>query len=112
MSALGGGKANELTIQNDMPKHLVAKGWLLGKTENFNRAIALYTEDLLGFVKETQDEQWQKFRVLSPSHPEQHFLERVTSPLEKTDPNSSSAMRAFCTAPAVGRCEPAKALAA
>lgn len=35
MSALGGGKANELTIQNDMPKHLVAKGWLLGKTENF-----------------------------------------------------------------------------
>jgi type I restriction enzyme R subunit len=31
MSALGDGKANELTFQNDMLKHLLANGWLLGK---------------------------------------------------------------------------------
>ena len=31
MSALGSGKANELTFQNDMLKHLLANGWLLGK---------------------------------------------------------------------------------
>lgn len=31
MSALAGGKANELIFQNDMLKHLPANGWLLGK---------------------------------------------------------------------------------
>lgn len=98
MSALGGGKANELTFQSDMLKHLVANGWLLGKTENYNRELALYPEDLLGFVKDTQDEQWQKFCALYPSHPEQNFLERVATQLNKTDPNAASKdMRTFGT---------------
>jgi type I restriction enzyme R subunit len=58
MSTLSGsGKTNEFTFQNDMIKQLVANGWLLGKPENYNRELALYPEDLLGFVQETQDEQ-------------------------------------------------------
>ncbi|MDR8365036.1 DEAD/DEAH box helicase family protein [Pseudomonas sp. JL3] len=98
MSALGGGKANELTFQNEMLKHLVAKGWRLGKMENYNRELALYVDDLLGFVKETQDEQWQKFCALYPSNPEHHFLERVATQLNKTDPNAASKdMRTFGT---------------
>ena len=98
MSALGSGKANELTFQNDMLKHLLANGWLLGKAEQYNRELALYPEDLLGFVQETQDEQWQKFCALYPSNPEQHFLERVASQLNKTDPNAASKdMRTFGT---------------
>ena len=98
MSALGGGKANELTFQNEMLKNLVAKGWWLGKMENYNRELALYPEDLLGFVKETQDEQWQKFCALYPSNPERHFLERVATQLNKTDPNAASKeMRTFGT---------------
>jgi len=32
----------------------VANGWLLGKSENYNRELALYEEDLLGFVQDTQ----------------------------------------------------------
>ena len=67
MSVLAGGKAHELTFQNDMLKHLLANGWLLGKAEHYNRELALYPEDLLGFVKETQHEQWHKFCVLYPS---------------------------------------------
>ncbi|WP_322615028.1 type I restriction endonuclease subunit R [Pseudomonas sp. BIC9C] len=98
MSALGGGKANELTFQNDMLKHLVTKGWLLGKTENYNRELALYPDDLLGFVKETQDGQWQKFCALYPNNPEHHFLERVATQLNKTDPHAASKeMRTFGT---------------
>ena len=31
MNALAGGKANELTFHNDMLKHLLANGSLLGK---------------------------------------------------------------------------------
>jgi type I restriction enzyme, R subunit len=84
MSTLsGGGKANEFTFQNDMIRQLVANGWLLGKPEGYNRELALYEEDVLGFVKDTQEEQWQKFCSLYPNNPEQKFLERVASQLNK-----------------------------
>jgi type I restriction enzyme R subunit len=83
------GKATELTFQNDMLKHLVASGWLLGSAAKYNRELALYPEDLLGFVKDTQSTEWQKFCTLYPSDPEQKFLERVVSQLGKTDPNAA-----------------------
>lgn len=92
------GKENELTFQNDVIRQLAANGWLVGKPENYNRELALYSEDLLGFVKESQGEQWQKFCALYPSNPEGKFLERVASQLNKADPNAASkAMRTFGT---------------
>ena len=112
MSAQGGGKANELTLQNEMLKHLVSTGLLLGKAKRYNRELALYPEDLLGFVQVSQTAQWKKLFDFYPSLPEQNFLARVASQLNKTAPNLGSALRAFCTAPLLGRCEPAKALAA
>jgi type I restriction enzyme, R subunit len=91
-------KASELTFQNDMIQQLLTNGWLLGKPEGYNRALALYAEDVLGFVQDTQDEQWQKFKVLYPSDPEQKFLERVASQLNKADPNAANKeMRTFGT---------------
>ena len=57
-------KVKESVFQNDMIGHLLANGWLLGKPENYNRELALYPEDLLGFVQETQDAHWQKFCAL------------------------------------------------
>ncbi|MFV2005519.1 MAG: type I restriction endonuclease subunit R, partial [Gammaproteobacteria bacterium] len=70
----------------------------LGKPENYNRELALYGEDLLGFVKDTQDAQWQKFCKLYPNNPEHKFLERVASQLNKADPNAANKeMRTFGT---------------
>ncbi|MEO8325390.1 MAG: DEAD/DEAH box helicase family protein [Nitrospirota bacterium] len=92
------GKANELTFQNDLIRQMVANGWLLGKPENYNRELALYEEDVLGFVKDTQDEQWKKFCALYPNNPEQKFLARVASQLNKADPNAANKeMRTFGT---------------
>ena len=91
-------KANEFTFQNDMINQLVANGWLLGKPENYNRQLALYEEDVLGFIKDTQNKQWQKFCTLYPNNPEQKFLERVASQLNKADPNAANKeMRTFGT---------------
>ena len=91
-------KANELTFQNDMIAQLLANGWLLGKAEHYNRELALYPEDVLGFVKDTQDEQWQKFCALYPNDSEQKFLERVATQLNKADPNAANKeMRTFGT---------------
>jgi len=91
-------KANESAFQNDMISQLVANGWLLGKPENYNRKLALYEEDVLGFVKQTQEAQWQKFCALYPNNPEQTFLERVATQLNKADPNAANKeMRTFGT---------------
>ena len=91
-------KANELPFQNDIISQLLANGWLLGKSENYNQELALYSEDLLGFVQETQPQQWQKFCALYPNNADEKFLERVTNQLSKADPNAANKeMRTFGT---------------
>jgi type I restriction enzyme R subunit len=91
-------KSTELTFQNEIIDQLIANNWKLGKSENYNRKLALYEEDILGFVQDTQDEQWQKFCALYPNNPEQKFLERVALQLNKTDPNAANKdMRTFGT---------------
>ena len=112
MNALGGCNANELTFQNDMLKHLVAKGWLLGKAAHYNRDQTLSPEDLQEFAQDIQPEQWQKTCALYPCPPELNFLDRVASKLKKKAPNVGSVMRAFCSVPVLDHCEPVKALTA
>jgi type I restriction enzyme R subunit len=91
-------KANELTFQNDMIAQLVANGWLLGKPEGYNRELALYEEDVLGFVQETQPKEWEKFTKLYPSNTAEKFLERVATQLNKVDPNAADGtLRTFGT---------------
>lgn len=90
--------ASEFAFQNEMIQQLLANGWLLGDPKKYNRELALYEEDVLGFVQETQDEQWQKFCALYPNDTERKFLERVASQLNKADPNATSKdMRTFGT---------------
>ncbi|BBB29885.1 type I restriction endonuclease subunit R [Neptunomonas japonica] len=75
--------AKELHFQNDIIQQMVAQGWQLGSPAGYNRKLALYEEDLLGFVKDTQEAQWQKYCTLYPQDPERHFLERVANQLDK-----------------------------
>jgi len=92
------GKADELTFQNDVIRQLQTHGWLFGDPVKNNRRLALYEEDLLGFVQETQEAEWQKFCKLYPNNPEQKFLERVATQLNKADPNAvHKEMRTFGT---------------
>lgn len=77
---------------------MIANGWQLGSPAGYNRELALYAEDVLGFVKETQDQQWQKYCKLYPQNPEKHFLERVATQLNKVDPNAANReLRTFGT---------------
>ena len=97
----GGDKSTEFVFQNDMINQLVANGWQLGQPSGYNRELALYEEDVLGFVKDTQDEQWQKYCSLYPSNPETKLLERVATQLIKGNSSapvsSNSQMRTFGT---------------
>ena len=89
---------SEFTFQQEMIQQLQASGWLLGKPQGYNRELALYEEDVLGFVKDTQDAQWQKYCALYPNNPEQTFLQRVARQLNKADPNANNKeLRTFGT---------------
>jgi type I restriction enzyme R subunit len=91
-------KGNELTFQNELIKQLIGNGWLLGNSAGYNRQLALYEEDVLGFVQDTQPKQWEKFCGLYPNDAEAKFLERVASQLNKADANAAhSTLRTFGT---------------
>jgi len=88
-----GDKAKERSFQDDIIHQLLDNGWLLGKPEHYNRELALYPKDLLAFIKETQDSQWQKYRNIYPADTEQKLLERVAAQLSKADPHATDADR-------------------
>jgi type I restriction enzyme, R subunit len=91
-------KSRESVFQTDIINQMIANGWLLGSPSGYNRELALYEEDVLGFVQETQDVQWQKFSKLYPQNPDKHFLERVAGQLNKADPNAADReLRTFGT---------------
>lgn len=81
--------AAERQFQADIIQALVNNGWLLGQPTDYNRELALYPEDLIGFVKDTQNTQWQRFSAIHPQHTEQKLLELVAQQLNKIDPNAN-----------------------
>ena len=92
------GKAREVVFQDEIIAQMVADGWQLGSTNGYNRELALYSEDLIGFVKDTQDAQWQKHCQNYPKDPEKRLLDCVARQLNKADPNAiNKQLRTFGT---------------
>lgn len=95
---ISAGKANEIVFQEDMIAQMVEAGWQLGTPSGYNRELAMYPEDLLGFVKDTQDAEWQKHIKNYPNDPEQKLLDRMASHLNKADPIAiNTQLRTFGT---------------
>jgi type I restriction enzyme R subunit len=98
MSVIYTDKSKELNFQNDIIKQMQANGWLLGKTENYDQKLALYSEDLVKFVKDTQPKEWEKYCKIYPDAADKKLLERVAQQLNKADPNAANkTMRTFGT---------------
>ncbi|MGB4857623.1 MAG: DEAD/DEAH box helicase family protein [Candidatus Dechloromonas phosphoritropha] len=83
-------QASERIFQDDIIRQLLANGWQLGSPDKYNHELALYPEDALGFVQETQEAQWNKFCANHPKDAEQKFLELVAKQLAKADPNATN----------------------
>lgn len=81
--------SNEAKFQRDIIEQMLNNGWQLGRPEGYSRELALYSEDVIGFIQDTQPEQWQKFTTLYPNNAEQKLLELVAGQLNKADPNAT-----------------------
>src|SRR5690625_3522769 len=75
--------SRETQFQQDIIEAMVAGGWKTGTAAGYDRASALYTEDLLGYVREAWPERWEKFCKANPQAPEQVFVQKVVRELER-----------------------------
>ncbi|MFD3389659.1 type I restriction endonuclease subunit R [Alteromonas macleodii] len=79
----------ERIFQDDIISQMLVNGWQLGQPENFNRESALYEQDVLAFIKETQPKEWEKFCKVFPIDSERHFLDALVTQLKKADINAT-----------------------
>jgi type I restriction enzyme R subunit len=62
---------------------MAAVGWQVGTASGYDRNTALYTEDLLGYVKDAWPERWEKFCKANPQASTQVFVQKVVRELER-----------------------------
>ena len=77
----------EHNFEDDVEKYMAATGWKTFPNNkvaqaDYDRKFALKTESLIGFIRETQPEEWAKIEKLYGSQALEHFLKRLTSELE------------------------------
>ncbi|MBV7260447.1 type I restriction endonuclease subunit R [Photobacterium sp. WH24] len=79
----------ERIFQDDIITQMVANGWKLGTGTDYDRESALYQQDVLSFVQDTQPQAWEKFCKVFPVDSERHFLEALVAQLKKADINAT-----------------------
>lgn len=52
----------EAVFETELVAHLTANGWLAGDPAKYDRALALYPEDLLGWLQDTQPQELAKLK--------------------------------------------------
>ena len=75
--------SREHQFQTDIINEMIAGGWLTGSASGYDRASALYTEDLLGYVQDAWPERWEKFCKANPQAPESVFVKKLVRELEQ-----------------------------
>ncbi|WP_196140646.1 type I restriction endonuclease subunit R [Aliikangiella sp. G2MR2-5] len=86
-------KAQELVFQNDILDQMQSHGWLQGESKKYNKELALYPEDLIAFIKNTQPEQWDKYTKIHPKKTEEAFLKTVVRDLSANNKGTLWALR-------------------
>lgn len=75
--------SRERFFQNDIIKSLSEQGWLVGSASEYDKAHALYPEDLIGYFKDAWPERWDKFCKSNPQNPEKVFVQKTVRELER-----------------------------
>lgn len=82
----------ELIFQNEMIDQMVKNGWIVGKSDGYDRERAVYTPDVLAFVQVSQPKEWEKFAKVYPNDTERYFLDALVAQLKKADVNATDVL--------------------
>ena len=82
---------SELRFESELCDYLVKHGWLYNAVKpldaGYDKRLALFPEDALGWVKDTQPETWEKFSKNHTKNPEEVFLRRLAEELDRDKPD-------------------------
>ncbi|MDY7766761.1 type I restriction endonuclease subunit R [Aeromonas caviae] len=78
-------RAREKAFQDHIIEQLAASGWLVGESAHYDKERALYPEDVIAYVQESQPEGWQKYCKTYGEEPERHLLNAVARSLESDE---------------------------
>lgn len=76
-------KTKEMAFEEELVYHLTQRGWLEGGPAKFDPNLALYPEDLIGYIEDTQAEELQKLYEWHGAEAKDKFASRIASQLDK-----------------------------
>ncbi|MEG2268789.1 MAG: hypothetical protein RSC68_31220, partial [Acinetobacter sp.] len=78
-------KARERAFQDHIIAELASTGWLIGDSAHYDKERALYPEDLIGFIQESQPEGWLKYCKTYSENPERHLSDAAVRQLTRPE---------------------------
>jgi type I restriction enzyme, R subunit len=84
---------HECELERHIVEELAASGWLVGDSDGYDRARALYPEDVAGWIRDSQKETWEKLERLNGAGTQASVLERLVKALESKDVGTINVLR-------------------
>ncbi|CAD5203566.1 type I restriction endonuclease subunit R [Pseudomonas sp. FEN] len=85
---------HECELERHIVEQLQAAGWLVGKSADYDAARALFPEDVLGWLEESQPQAMSKIRAMNGAGTAAAVLDRLVKQLEnKTDGGTVNVLR-------------------
>jgi type I restriction enzyme, R subunit len=73
----------EKVFEQEIVSHLTSHGWLEGDPTKYDRELALYPGDLIGWLKDTQPKEWAKLQTSYGGDTEKALLSRAAKLLDR-----------------------------
>ena len=77
-------KHKEDKMELSIVEHLANNGWLEGTSHDYDKYLALYSEDLLSFIKTTQPQAYEKMAKREGDKTDEVLLKHVAKELNKS----------------------------
>ncbi|HEX8614158.1 MAG TPA: type I restriction endonuclease, partial [Telluria sp.] len=84
---------HECELERHIVEQLTAAGWLVGKSSAYDRARALFSEDVTGWLQDSQPEAWSKLTSMNGAGTEAAVLDRLAKTLESKDGGTINVLR-------------------
>jgi type I restriction enzyme R subunit len=76
-------KLSEFRFEEWIEKSLNIKGYKIQKSENYNKDLCLLTEEVIGFIKDTQSEEYDKLYSQFESSTDSHLCKTINDTIGK-----------------------------
>ncbi|RME58605.1 type I restriction endonuclease subunit R, partial [Candidatus Parcubacteria bacterium] len=84
---------HEVNLEAHIVEQLTKQGWQEGEAAKYDRASALYPEDVIGWVKASQPEAWEKLERSHGADAGNVFIKRLVKKLQARDGGTLKALR-------------------